>query len=422
MKKEKTGGYDRHGQRQKIAPFPHVTRMLAGAVLPLVLTMTLGFMAFAGPAPTGPGAKELTGMERYDEETLARLQDNRLEYQEIRDRIHEYNPTFTKIWGDYMDGRADYAYLVTELESQYRVVKDTADGYISMSKLPGMSAMASVGRSLDKSYRNLVQNMRDTVNQWETNTQAQRQFQQVEKQLTAAASGVMIGYDTIRQNRATLETLVQLYEQQIAMSKRMAALGMATDTQLLQAESSLAGARASLASLGTQQENTRRALCMLLGYDPDSYPEICPVPPLDRSRLDGMNLEQDTIRAIGNNYTLISQRTSQKGGTPDQIAARSRMIEEGDQKVTIEMQRLYQDVQDKRAACEAAQTGFEAAELSRGASERQYKLGLLSEVQYVGTQISYYQKLAEKQSAELSLLQAMENYDWGVNGFAAVSD
>ena len=108
MKKEKTGGYDRHGQRQKIAPFPHVTRMLAGAVLPLVLTMTLGFMAFAGPAPTGPGAKELTGMERYDEETLAKLQDNRLEYQEIRDRIHEYNPTFTKIWEDYMDGRADY--------------------------------------------------------------------------------------------------------------------------------------------------------------------------------------------------------------------------------------------------------------------------------------------------------------------------
>ena len=129
-------------------------------------------------------AKELTGMERYDEETLAKLQDNRLEYQEIRDRIHEYNPTFTKIWEDYMDGRADYAYLVTELESQYRVVKDTVDGYISISKLPGMSAMASMGRSLDKSYRNLVQNMRDTVNQWETNTQAQRQFQQVEKQLT----------------------------------------------------------------------------------------------------------------------------------------------------------------------------------------------------------------------------------------------
>lgn len=399
-----------------------VVRTLPAAAGACVLAMTLTIPVFAGPAPTGPGAKELTGMERYNEETLKRLQDNRLEYDEIADRIHEYNPAFTKAWGDYMDGRADYANLVTELESQYRVVKDTADSYISMGKLPGMSAMASVGHSLDRNYRNLVQNMRDTVNQWETNTQAQRQFQQVEKQLTAAAQGAMIGYDTIRQNRATLEVLVRLYEQQEEMTGRMAALGMATATDLAGAKSSLIGARAQLASLDTQQESTRRALCMLLGYDPDSNPEICPVPAFDMSRLEKMDLEQDIIRAIGNNYTLISQRTSQKGGTTEQIAARSRMIEEGDQKLTIEMQRLYQEVQDKRAAYEAVRTGFAAAELNRDASKRQYDLGLLSEVQYIGTQISYYQKLAEKQSAELSLWQAMENYDWGMMGFAAVSD
>lgn len=96
------------------------------------------------------------------------------------------------------------------------------------------------------------------------------------------------------------------------------------------------------------------------------------------------------------------------------------MIDEGDQKLTIEMRRLYQEVQDKKAAYEAAQTGFAAAQLSRDAAERQYQLGLLSQVQYIGTQISYYQKKAEKESANLNLLQAMENYDWGVLGFAAV--
>lgn len=159
---------------------------------------------------------------------------------------------------------------------------------------------------------------------------------------------------------------------------------------------------------------------MLLGYDPDSYPEICPIPEFDMSRLEGMNLEEDTVKAIGNNQTLISQRTSEKGKTNDQIAARSRMIEEGDQKLTIEMQRLYQEVQDKKAAYEAARTGFAAAEKSREAAERQYRLGLLSQVQYIGTQISYHQKKAEKESANLNLLQAMENYDWGVMGFAAV--
>lgn len=98
------------------------------------------------------------------------------------------------------------------------------------------------------------------------------------------------------------------------------------------------------------------------------------------------------------------------------------MIQEGDQKLTIEMQRLYQDVLDKKAAYEAACTGFEAARLNHEASERQYRLGLLSEVQYIGTQISFYQKKAEKDSADLNLLQAMETYDWAILGIAAVSD
>lgn len=206
------------------------------------------------------------------------------------------------------------------------------------------------------------------------------------------------------------------------MAGRMTSLGLATGTDLASANSSLLAARSQLMSLENQQESVRRTLCMLLGYDPDSQPEICPIPEFDMSRLDGMNLEEDTRKAIGNNYTLISQRTSAKGNTNDQVAARSRMIDEGDQKLIIEMQRLYQEVQDKRAAYEAAQTGFAAAELSRDASERQYRLGLLSEAQYIGTQLAYYQKKAAKESANLNLLQAMENYDWGVLGFAAVSD
>ena len=49
-------------------------------------------------------------------------------------------------------------------------------------------------------------------------------------------------------------------------------------------------------------------------------------------------------------------------------------------------------------------------------------MGLLSDVQYIGTQISFYQKKAERDSANLNLLQAMETYDWAILGFAEVSD
>ncbi|MCI8268893.1 MAG: TolC family protein [Lachnospiraceae bacterium] len=390
--------------------------------LALILSITIltmpGLKAFA--APTGPGAPPEAG--RYDAATLARLQDNRIEYDEIPKLVHEYNPDISKAWDTYMSSREDFAGVVTEMESQQQVVKELADQYVSLGQLTGSQLLVSTGRQLDKGYKGMIQGMRDTYNKWETNRQNTSAIRRAERQVVAGTQSAMIGYETIRQNIATLQTMVQLYERQTDMAGRMASLGLATGTDLASANSSLLAARSQLMSLENQQESVRRTLCMLLGYDPDSQPEICPIPEFDMSRLDGMNLEEDTRKAIGNNYTLISQRTSAKGNTNDQVVARSRMIDEGDQKLIIEMQRLYQEVQDKRAAYEAAQTGFAAAELSRDASERQYRLGLLSEAQYIGTQLAYYQKKAAKESANLNLLQAMENYDWGVLGFAAVSD
>ena len=133
--------------------------------------------------------------------------------------------------------------------------------------------------------------MRDVVNKWDTNRQATGSLKNIERQIVAGAQSAMIGYDTIRQNIATLETMVKLYEQQAAMANRQAALGMATENNLASANSSLLAAQTQLASLREQQESVRRTLCLLLGYDPDANPEICPVPEFDMARLAGMNLE-----------------------------------------------------------------------------------------------------------------------------------
>lgn len=374
-------------------------------------------------APTGPGAGEQQDV--YDAQTRVRLDDNIIEYDEIQLRVREYNPSISEAWRTYRDSKADYEYVVTELESQYRSVRDTSDGYVDMGKLLGANTDAgrtliSSGRSMERSYRSIIQSMRDQVNGWDDDKQNTATIRRYERQTTAGVQQAMIGYETICQNIDTLQTMVSLYEQQAAMTDRMAAQGMAVDTDLLSARKNLLSARSQLASLQSQQDSVRRTLCMLLGYDPDTNPEIRPIPEFDMSRLDGMNLEADTKKAIGNNYTLISQRTSAKGETNSQIAMRLNRINEGDEKVTIEMQRLYQEVMDKKAAYEAASTGFAAAESSYAAAKRQYELGLVSQVQFTGLELSYLQKKAAKNSANLSLLQAMEDYDWAVMGFAAV--
>ena len=379
--------------------------------------------AFAGYAPTGPGAEPEP--EKYDAATLSKLQDNVLEYDELALRVREYNPNISEAWRKYGESKEDYQNMLTELESTYDDSMDNIDAVLKPLKqaeklMPQLKGTVKQMSSLKSGYHSLVQGIRDTVTNWDTSKRNTSQIRQYEKQVISGAQSAMIGYNTIVDNKATLETMVDLYQKQCDMYQRMAALGLANQTDVVSAQTSLIGAKSQLASLQSQQDSVYRTLCLLLGYDTDSGVEIRNLPDFDMSRLDGMNLKADTKKAIGNNYTLIGQRTSAKGETNAQIAARLNTIEEGEQKLTIEMQRLYQDVLDKKAAYEAAMTGYEAAEKSNGAAQRQYQNGLLSEMQYVGTQISYNQKKAAKESAELDLWTAMNAYDWGIEGLAAV--
>lgn len=369
-------------------------------------------------APTGPGATPAP--DRYDAKTRERLEDNTLEYDEIANRVHDYNPEISKLWDSYMDSKEDYQRMLTELESQYPVVKETADSYISAGEMTGNEVLVKSGKGMDKSYRSTIQSMRNTVNKWDTNKTNTKQLRMAEKQVSAGAQQALIGYDSIRRSITTLETMVQLYERQSEAAQRMLDQGLGTQKDLLSARSSLLSARSQLASLQSRMDATRRTVCSLLGYDPDSNPEIVSIPEFDMSRLENMNLEADTTKAIGNNYTLIGQRNSAAGKTNSQMENRLKVIDEGDQKLTIEMNRLYQDVMDKKAAYDAAVTGFTAAQASYEAAGRQYQNGLTSELQYLGQQISYYQKKSEKETANLSLLQAMETYDWAVDGLATV--
>ena len=391
--------------------------------LAAVLTAASAVPAFAGYAPTGPGAEPEP--EKYDAATLSKLQDNVLEYDGLALRVREYNPNISEAWRKYGESKEDYQNMLTELESTYDDSMDNIDAVLKPLKqaeklMPQLKGTVKQMSSLKSGYHSLVQGIRDTVTNWDTSKRNTSQIRQYEKQVISGAQSAMIGYNTIVDNKATLETMVDLYQKQCDMYQRMAALGLANQTDVVSAQTSLIGAKSQLASLQSQQDSVYRTLCLLLGYDTDSGVEIRNLPDFDMSRLDGMNLKADTKKAIGNNYTLIGQRTSAKGETNAQIAARLNTIEEGEQKLTIEMQRLYQDVLDKKAAYEAAMTGYEAAEKSNGAAQRQYQNGLLSEMQYVGTQISYNQKKAAKESAELDLWTAMNAYDWGIEGLAAV--
>ena len=129
-----------------------------------------------------------------------------------------------------------------------------------------------------------------------------------------------------------------------------------------------------------------------------------------------MNLEEDTRKAIGNNTQLQQLRRSASANTYAGDTARLNAINESDEKMTIKMQELYNDVQAKLVAYESAKDGFESARKSADSYARMKELGMMSETQYLGGMLSYYSKEASYENADTALRQAIETYQWAVTG------
>lgn len=392
--------------------------MLSSAVLPLC--------AYAAAGPIGD--KVNSG---YDEETWARLQDNVLEYDEIPDLVHEYNSTVTDIWEDLEETRQDLIRNTEEIKSQKRKMKDlkeeTEDEIKLVSSEDSSSSHLSglTGQLINYTIQEAILeavagSLNSTAYQSLLNRTTLASLKKVENQFTQACQQLMIAYDSLNKQKNTLTLLEALYGEQYRIAADQQALGLATDQDVLTARANQLSAQSTIASIDAGLLQLKPTICTMAGWPADGDPELAPIPATDLSRIDNMNLEEDTRKAIGNNSTLIEQRTSEQGKTYAGIEARLGVIHEGDQRVTIEMKRLYDDVLSQKTAYEAAWDGYQSALKSRDKYQRMYELGLLSRTDYLGTEISYYQKKAAWETADTSLLLALETYDWAVLGLGDV--
>ena len=371
--------------------------VLAGTMLLAAMPGT----AFAAYAPV-TGNPEDT----YDAETWAKLQDNVLEYDEIPDLVHVYNSSISEIWKNLRESKEKIDRNIQELDSQRGKMKNLKDwtgyGNYTMQEII-LGKVASGLRRTDLYNRKTVAGI-----------------QKGEKQITKAAQSLMITYDSLLKQRNTLEKLQELYAKQYEIAVNKHALGMATDQDVLTAQTNRLSAASSVASLDGGLLQLKPTLCTLTGWAADASPELAPIPETDLTQIDQMNLEEDTKKAIGNNSTLISQRTSAKGTSNASIESRLGVIEEGEQKLTIEMKRLYNDVYTQKEAFEGARAGYQAAQKTHDKYTRMYQMGLLGESDYIGTEISYYQAKSSYESADTALRLAMETYNWGVQGLASI--
>lgn len=372
-----------------------------------------------------PGQPENTVPNGVTQEQWDRLNDDTIEFDELPDLVRYFNPDMLNSTDTIYDSLDNQRYIHDEMIRNIMDLKDEVDEledsgatdtvegmeqYMILNMtVKGMKISAEkMGRSLDYLNR--------------SNSSVQSNISRAAKNYTYYANQTMFSYNSALSNLTTLQKVAELSNAALEVQKLSVKQGISTEAAVLSAQKELLSAQSSLLKLDNTIDSLRRSLCLMTGYSKEAVPAIGGLPELDTITVSAIDLEADTAKAIRNNYNLISKRHTTSNhsttGTKDKEASNS----EGEQNVGITMQSYYQAVLQAKSSYEAACISYEKAALEKEKADHSFKLGLLSKINYMQAQMSYFEAESAKQNAYVSLYQAYDTYRWAVNGIIMASE
>lgn len=374
------------------------TKKIAAAALAAALILSLPVTGYAGPAANGKTA------------VTDPLSDNWLEFEEVSERIENYNATYKEVKSQLVGG-----YL--SLDAAREVAEEAGELMEDALDLKS-DDMDEETRALYESYKEAARTMRkqaQSLTNADLPTAAESTLRQVKNQLTQAVEGLLMQYQTLEAQEELLLKNVEFAQAQTDANLRMASLGMKSNEDYLAAQETLLTAQNNLQQLQSGKQNLRQNVLLLLGFDYDAPVEFAPVPEPDLTRLESMNLEEDKQAAVWANFSLRSVKNTAASGTVERTN-KKRTVSMTEQSVAAQVENLYAGVMSKKQAYDAAQAEYEAAVLSKASADRSYSMGMVGKLEYLGAELQFLSAKASWVSAEMDLLSAMETYDWAVKG------
>ena len=399
-------------QNKKICKH-RLTAILTAAAM----TAAMPFSAFAAvnhpddntyqpPEPPAPNYnQDLSPEFAYTEEKWASLRDNVMEYGELADLIHEYNPTVRSNRSTYADQRNK------DLNDVYDAyMDDIQDIWDQVDSVDDDVSAASLRYSA-----NLLTQQAD--NNYQDADMEKIQYDQTEASLVYQAQQLMVTYEQSQYNLETLQSTRDMLEAQYQAVQAQQAVGMATQIDVLNAQKSVQDQDSAILSAQKSAENVHRGLCLMLGWDVDAQPEIMPVPEPDLSRIDSMNPEADSQTAAANNYDVkYYEKKAGNLSSQDLVEANQVDIQNAKDTALRSLRTQYDTVLTARDALNAAQIQLETAAVDLNEAAVKKSVGQGTELEYKTAENAYISAKNSVNSQKLQLLLAMEGYDWNVKG------
>ena len=395
----------------------------AAASLSVVLAASVPFTVLADQ--TDPNVA-------YEQEQQL-LSDGHLDYGEIEERVKNYYGPMKSAYDmakGMVEDQADIAVneriMASDLLSQADVAEDMAEEQTGMDQAIS-AATAKALRQSARQMRNAASMMGQSLKK---TSSTEHQVDRQANSLIMNVQSMMNQYEQLVSQRAMAAKGVELARTARALQDTMQSQGMAVDSDVLSAAASLSSAQSQLASLDAGMEQIYKLLCSFTGYDPASGVTFGAIPSADLAAIDAIDVNADKEKAVNNNYNLISLRSSTGGGMTDfqarttktttQTENRLRNVEYSENAVRSDIQALYDQILEKRAAYDAAKTAYESGKMVWDAAQIQKQNGSLSQIQYLQQELAWLTTESGYHCAGLELQQAIQNYRWAVAG-AAVS-
>lgn len=338
----------------------------------------------------------------YDSETKKKIDDNIIEYDDIEELIHNYNPNVMSMWNSYKNDET-----AVDIHDDYMEAYDNLMASGDSSDNDTVRArMYAQAYSMKLLADNNVND--NVVNFW--------QNQIDETKLYLSAKKTFINYFIANYNYLIAKENEQETKRIAENSKTKYQVGVDTEISYLQAKKNADDAVANFALAESNKNNAEKNIKVICGKPTSNDIKIGSEPSVDILKINSINLEEDIKKAVENNINMKIYKRAFKNATTDEIEKHYEiLINYANEEITNNVKSLYNTLQNQNVslATRTMSNILLSEELNKANGDFSSGKISASELATAGynDRIAKYQVEIQK----LNVLSAYEDYIYAVN-------
>ncbi len=324
-------------------------KYINGVPVLLALMMINSNVAWAENATVEVSAHQTSIAQARSDEEWAKLKDNVVEWSEIEDLVHEFNPTVSDLWVTFNQDDKAGKYN-TNYDSVISMIDDNYESSINSAATEVLEALTNL--QYETSYE---ETSIDRQAQSTDRAAALLSIEKTEKSVTETIRQSIISmYKAELQQQIDQATAV--YDESLynsAVTKLGA--GIMTETDVLTAKETMEKARLTITQDEDNALKSKQLMNINLGYERNSdvmYPEV---PMVSDEMFMAIDPNADAETAIANNYAIrINQRKLEVSSADSSRNSLNATIESEQENVRADITGRYNTLKQAKNSYEQA--------------------------------------------------------------------